>query len=116
MRCRAARIGAAFGCWLALAACAAAEEEGASALECFTVAQTREKIAQHGLADPAGVLRQTGAEKKGQPLAARLCRNGEVFIYDITVLHRDGRVESVPINAANGKPHHAQGAPAKGER
>ena len=79
--------------------------ETAPATECYTVAQTREKIAQHGLADPVPLLRKAGAENQGEPLAARLCRKGEVFIYDITVMRRDGRIERVPINAADGKPH-----------
>ena len=78
--------------------------ETAPAMECYTVAQSREKIAQHGLADPLPLLRKAGAEHQGEPLAARLCRNGEVFIYDITVMRRDGRIERVPINAADGKP------------
>jgi len=81
--------------------------EAPPATECYTVAQTREKIAQHGLADPVPLLRKAGAENQGEPLAARLCKNGEVFIYDITVMKRDGRIERVPINAANGKPHPA---------
>ena len=79
--------------------------ESALAAECYTVAQTREKIAQHGLADPVPLLRKAGAENQGEPLAARLCRKGEVFIYDITVMRRDGRIERVPLNAADGKPH-----------
>ncbi|ARN80550.1 hypothetical protein DSM21852_38540 [Methylocystis bryophila] len=79
-------------------------EETSPNTECYTVAQTREKIAQHGLADPVPLLRKAGAENQGEPLAARLCRNGEVFIYDITVMRRDGRIERVPINAADGKP------------
>ena len=92
--------GAAFVC-----SASARGAETVSATECYTVAQTREKIAQHGLADPIPLLRKAGAENQGEPLAARLCRKGEVFIYDITVMHRDGRIERVPINAADGTPH-----------
>jgi len=79
--------------------------ETAPVTECYTVAQTREKIAQHGLADPVPLLRKAGAENQGEPLAARLCRKGEIFIYDITVMRRDGRIERVPMNAADGKPN-----------
>lgn len=79
--------------------------ETGPATECYTVAQTREKIAQHGLADPVPLLRKAGSENQGEPLAARLCRKGEVFIYDITVMRRDGRIERVPINAADGELH-----------
>jgi hypothetical protein len=80
-------------------------EEATPRLECYTAAQSREKIAQRGLADPLPLLRRAGAENQGEPLAARLCRSGEVFFYDITVMRRDGRIERVPINAADGKPH-----------
>ena len=89
----------------ALICVASARGAEAPASECYTIAQTREKIAQHGLADPIPLLRRAGAENQGEALAAQLCRNGEVFIYDITVMRRDGRIERVPINAANGKPH-----------
>jgi hypothetical protein len=114
MSWRAATIATALSCAFAGAETAAAQEPP-PAQECYTVAQTREQIARHGLVEPSGVLREHVDPKKSKPLAARLCRNGEVFIYDITVLHHDGRIESVPINAANGKPHRAHEAPAKGE-
>ena len=79
--------------------------ETTAVTECYTAAQSREKIAQRGLTDPLPLLRKAGAENQGEPLAARLCRTGEVFFYDITVMRRDGRIERVPINAADGKPH-----------
>ena len=89
----------------ALICAAGARGAEAPATECYTIAQTREKIAQHGLADPVPLLRKAGAENQGEALAAQLCRSGEVFIYDITVMRRDGRIERVPVNAADGKPH-----------
>ena len=92
-------VGAALGCAVG------GRAAEAPATECYSIAQTREKIAQHGLADPVPLLRKAGAENQGEALAAQLCRNGEVFIYDITVMRRDGRIERVPLNAADGKPH-----------
>ncbi len=83
-------------------------EETPPSMECYTVAQSREKIAEHGLADPVPLLRKAGADNLGEPLAARLCRHGEIFIYDVTVMRRDGRIERVPINAADGKPRPAR--------
>jgi uncharacterized membrane protein YkoI len=95
-----------FAATAAFVYCAGARgEETSPATQCYSVAQSREKIQQHGLADPVPLLRKAGADNQGEPLAARLCRDGGDFIYDITVMRRDGRIERVPINAVDGKPH-----------
>jgi uncharacterized membrane protein YkoI len=100
-------IAAAVG--LAAFARIAGAAEGDHSFECFTVAQTRQKIVQQGLADPVPLLRKAGSETQGQPLSAQLCRHGEILIYEIMVLRRDGRMERVVFNAANGKPHPLHG-------
>jgi hypothetical protein len=70
---------------------------------CFTPAETREMVAERGLADPLRALKPDRLDG-GEALRARLCRlNADQFIYDIAVLRRDGRIVHVYMNAQTGK-------------
>ena len=69
---------------------------------CFGPAETRDKIATHGLAEPFRALRTGGFQ--GEALRARLCRwRPDEFIYEIAVLRRDGRIVHIYMNAQNGE-------------
>ncbi|MGA8173021.1 MAG: hypothetical protein WB816_19630 [Methylocystis sp.] len=78
--------------------------EGGPAAECFSVAQTRQKIVQHRLVEPFLLMRAESAANQADALSTRLCRNGESFVYEMDLLRRDGRVIKVFIDAASGKP------------
>jgi hypothetical protein len=78
--------------------------EGPAALECFSVAQTRQKIAQHQLAEPFPLMRAESSANQADALSTRLCRIGELFLYEINLLRRDGRVIRIFVDAASGKP------------
>ena len=79
-------------------------KEGPPGLECFSVAQTRQKIAQHRLAEPFPLMRAESSANQADALSTRLCRIGELFLYEINLLRRDGRVIRVFVDAASGKP------------
>jgi hypothetical protein len=81
-----------------------AQEGGPPGLECFSVAQTRQKIAQHRLAEPFPLMRAESSANQADALSTRLCRIGELFLYEINLLRRDGRVIRVFVDAASGKP------------
>ena len=81
-----------------------AKEGGPPGLECFSVAQTRQKIAQHRLAEPFPLMRAESSANQADALSTRLCRIGELFLYEINLLRRDGRVIRVFVDAASGKP------------
>ncbi|HEY8070639.1 MAG TPA: hypothetical protein VIE47_01570 [Methylocystis sp.] len=81
-----------------------AQEGAPPGLECFSVAQTRQKIAQHRLAEPFPLMRAESNANQADALSTRLCRLGELFLYEINLLRRDGRVIRVFIDAASGKP------------
>lgn len=91
--------------------CARAEEaaEGAPRTpprrQCFSLAQTREKIDTHKLMDPFACMRAAARELSGEALGARLCRLEEAFVYEISVLRPDGRIVKLIFNAATGAPH-----------
>lgn len=112
------------GAWCVLLACSAASAAGAwrllmggsaanaAELEparasakpvCLTAAETREMVKSHRLLEPFAALKFASAQRKAEALSARLCRAGEEFTYEITLLNREGRLVHVDMEAATGK-------------
>lgn|GEM_PF-1187449 len=98
----------------ALVACALTAAAAANAAEaevhsvatkpvCLNAAETRELVKSRRLLEPFAALKFAAAQRKAEALSARLCRTGDDFIYEITLLHRDGRVVHVEMEAATGK-------------
>lgn len=71
--------------------------------ECFSAAQTREKIAAHKLADPFRLLVSMAGRYDADPLGVRLCRHKEQYVYEINLLRVNGRVVHVFTNALTGQ-------------
>ena len=134
--CRAAAWCALMGCaaanaaggWCAFMGCPAAKaaetEQHAARPVCLNAAETREMVKSRRLLEPFAALKSAGAQRKAEPLSARLCRAGDDFVYVITLLHRDGRLVHVEMEAATGKivsrparephePHETREPPAK---
>ena len=107
------------GAWCAFMACAAAGGvrfwcSAADAAEaelhavaakpaCLNAAETREMVKSRRLLEPFAALKFAGAQRKAEALSAKLCRTGDDFIYEITLLHRDGRLVHVEMEAGTGK-------------
>jgi hypothetical protein len=70
---------------------------------CIPENDTREEIKSHHLLEPFIVLKSASAALKADALRAGLCQIGDEFVYEITLLHRDGRVMHIVMNAVNGK-------------
>src|ERR1700729_1795196 len=70
---------------------------------CLNAAETREAVKSRHLLEPFAALKFAGAQRKAEALSARLCRTGDDFIYEITLLHRDGRLVHVDMEAGTGK-------------
>ena len=70
---------------------------------CLNAAETREMVKSRHLLEPFAALKFAAAQRKAEALSAKLCRTGDDFIYEITVLHRDGRLVHVEIEAGTGK-------------
>jgi uncharacterized membrane protein YkoI len=70
---------------------------------CLTPAETREEIKARKLVEPFAALKSAQAQYKGEPVSARLCRIGDEYVYEIALLHRDGRYVHVTMNAETGK-------------
>src|SRR6204780_3263011 len=70
---------------------------------CLNAAETREIVKSRHLLEPFAALKFAGAQRKAEALSARLCRTGDDFVYEITLLHRDGRLVHVDMEAGSGK-------------
>jgi len=89
----------------AVARAAEAEPRSVSAAKpvCLSAAETREEVRAHRLLEPFAALKFAAAQRKAEALSAKLCHNGDEFIYEITLLHRDGRLVHVEMEAGTGK-------------
>jgi len=84
-------------------ALASANPGVAAGRTCFTAEQTRAQIAAHKLVEPFKLMKEAATLVKGDPLGGKLCRWNEDFVYEISLLRRDGHVLHVYMNAANGQ-------------
>ena len=94
----------ALGVAICLIGPAAAESPPAVKGLCFPTGESREEIKAHRLLEPFVALK--GAEKavgKAEALSAKLCRLGEEYVYEVALLHRDGRLVHVVMSALTGK-------------
>jgi hypothetical protein len=84
----------------------AAEAEPHAALvkpSCLNASDTREQVKAHKLLEPYAALKYAAQQRKAEALSARLCVSGDDFIYEITLLHRDGHLIHVQMEAGSGK-------------
>ena len=79
------------------------EPRPAARLVCLNEAETREIVRSRHLVEPYTALRNAAAIRKAEAIRAKLCHVGDDFVYEITLLHRDGRLVRVLVDAANGK-------------
>jgi uncharacterized membrane protein YkoI len=80
-----------------------AEARAAGKRACLAASETREVVKARRLLEPFAVLKSAAAQFKAEALSARLCHLGDEFVYEIALLHRDGRLVHVVMNAATGK-------------
>jgi len=74
-----------------------------SRLVCLNAADTRDQVKAHKLLEPYAALKSAAQQRKAEALSAKLCVNGDDFVYVITLLHRDGRLIRVQMDAGTGK-------------
>lgn len=70
---------------------------------CLNAADTREQVKAHKLLEPYAALKSAAQQRKAEALSAKLCVTGDDYVYEITLLHRDGRLIHVQVDAATGK-------------
>lgn len=92
-------------------------KEGVEGQECFSTAQTRQKIAQHRLVDPFLATQHARNLETGDAISERLCEIAGAYVYEIVLLRHDGRTVKVHVDASSGKAHqiHHEHPSAKGD-
>lgn len=80
-----------------------AEARPPNKLQCLTPGETREEIRARHLLEPFAALKSAQSQFKAEPLSAKLCRLGDALVYEISLLHRDGRFIHPVFDAATGK-------------
>ena len=119
--CRAAVLVLATACAAARAAEGEQPRPAAVKPVCLSASETRDEVKAHKLIEPFVALKSAAQQRKAEALSARLCHTGDEFIYEITLLHRDGRLARVQMEAGTGKmivraprePHEPHEAPVK---
>jgi hypothetical protein len=97
---------AVLGLGLAYAEAGAGEAETPPAAvvpTCLSAAETREEVRARRLLEPFAALKVAAAQRKAEALSARLCHRGDEYIYEIILLHRDGRLVHVEMEAQSGR-------------
>ena len=82
---------------------AEAEPRVAAKRQCLSAAETREQIKALHLHEPFAVLKFAAQHFKAEALSAKLCRIDDELIYEIALLHRDGKFFHAHVNATTGK-------------
>jgi hypothetical protein len=70
---------------------------------CLPQNETREEIKERHFLEPYAVLKSAAAQFKAEALSAKLCHLGDEFVYEITLLPRDGRLVHAVMSASTGK-------------
>ena len=102
-------LAASVALWVGGAALGA--ESSNKSRQCLNPAEAREAVARNKLTDPAAALRSASAVAHADPLRSRLCRWNEDYVYEITLLRRDGKVMNVFIKAEDGSLVNARANP-----
>ncbi len=92
---------------LALAGClgfsVVASAQPAQQNQCFSTAETRDKIAAHGLSEPLRSVQKAATHFQAEALGAKLCRQDDSFVYEINLLRRDGKIVRSLYDAKTGQ-------------
>jgi len=83
--------------------CFYARAEPARERQCYSTAETRDKIVSLGLSEPFHLMRKAAARAQGEAIQAKLCSWSEDLVYEISLLRRDGRVIRVFFDAKTGQ-------------
>jgi hypothetical protein len=81
----------------------ATEVHAAPKAICLPPNETREEIKARRLLEPFAVLKSAAAQFKAEALSAKLCHLDDEFVYEIALLHSNGRFVHVVMNATTGK-------------
>lgn len=71
--------------------------------ECLSAKESREMVVASHLLEPLQVMKNLTSLSRSEPVSIKLCRWDNVYIYDVTLLHKDGKLLRVFVDAISGK-------------
>ncbi|PNG26050.1 PepSY domain-containing protein [Methylocella silvestris] len=86
-----------------------------AAPRCYSTGETREKIATDGLTEPFRAMQKAAARTQAEALAAKLCLGDDDFVYEISLLRRDGKIIRAFVNAKSGQMLDAKSEKKRGD-
>ena len=87
---------------LVLPCLGSAKAESSLVTGCMSLEEARAALIAERLTAPFAALRGAEGFGQGEAVGLQLCRSAADFVYDITLLQRDGRVSHVFIDARSG--------------
>jgi hypothetical protein len=69
---------------------------------CMPPGRAREVLIAERFVAPFRALNVAAASQSGDPVGLQLCLFGDAFVYDVTLLRRDGRVSHTLVDAHSG--------------
>lgn len=92
--------------WLAvvtaLTSCVGAVE-AAPRRACLAPYEARQIVASQHLIEPLQVMRAMGSLSRAEPVSIKLCDWGQAYVYEVILLHREGRLLRVFVDGITGK-------------
>jgi uncharacterized membrane protein YkoI len=70
---------------------------------CLSASETREEIKARKLHEPFAALKSASQHFKAEALSAKLCRIDDELVYEIALLHKDGKYFHAHVSAVTGK-------------
>ena len=71
-------------------------------VSCLNDSEARNEVQAHKLVSVQNAVTVARERAKGDLLSAHLCRQASGFVYQISILGRNGRVDRLRIDASNG--------------
>jgi hypothetical protein len=71
--------------------------------KCYSTAETRDQIAAHALTEPLRSIQKAATHFQAEALGAKLCRRDDAFVYEISLLRRDGKIVRGVYDAKTGQ-------------
>lgn len=86
----------------ALVTATSAKADADRVRSCASPSQAHELLIQQKFIAPFRALAEAVRASQAEAVGVQLCRLGEAFVYDVTLLQRDGRVSHSLVNARTG--------------
>lgn len=72
-------------------------------LECLSPKEARDVSGANHLLDSLQVMKNMSSLSRAEPVSIKLCKSDNSYIYEVMLLHREGKLLRVLVDAVSGK-------------